>query len=264
MSLDLDRPWRVLIVDDEQPARRTLRLLLESHPDCEIVAECDHGAAAVTAIQTAHPDVMFLDVEMPGMNGMEVLETVGPGAVPVVVFVTAYDQYAVQAFEAHALDYLLKPFSDERFAAVVTRVRRALKYRALGEAEQQLAGWLAEKSAERAARGMSAPRQLVVRDGALSYVYPLAEIDWIAAEDYCIRIHAGKQHALVRQSLRSVLGQLDPAMFVRIHRSAIVNVGKVRQVRPLPSGDSEVLLADGTVIRMSRKFRAAFDALFHG
>lgn len=254
MTARADR-WRALIVDDEPLARRTLRLLLEAQPDVEIAGECEHGEAAVAAIRQLHPDVVFLDVEMPGVSGMDVLREVGATAVPVVVFVTAYDRYAVRAFEAHALDYLLKPFSDQRFADTVERVRGALKHRRLGEAEKRLDAWLRDKARER--------RELVVRDGARTFVLPWNDIEWISAEDYCIRIHAGRQNPLVRHSLQSILSQLDPILFARAHRSAIVNLEKVREVRPLSAGDSEVVLSDGTVVRMSRKYRAAFLAQFH-
>jgi two-component system LytT family response regulator len=250
--------WRALIVDDEPLARRTLRLLLEALPDAEIVGECDNGEAAVAAIRETRPEVVFLDVEMPGVDGLGVLGAVGLSAIPVVVFVTAYDRYAVRAFEAHALDYLLKPFSDERFAAVVARVGEKLRHQTLNEMAGRLTAWLAERTEEAAA-----PRQqLVVRDGGQTFVLPWSDITWIEAQDYCVRIHAGRQRPVVRQSIRSVLGQLDPGAFVRIHRSAAVNVAQVRQVRPLSSGDAEVLLADGTVVRMSRTYRAGFETAF--
>jgi two-component system LytT family response regulator len=233
------RAWRALIVDDEPLARRTLRLLLEGLPDAEIAGECDNGAAAVAAIRERRPDVLFLDVEMPGESGLDVLRTVGLAAIPVVVFVTAYDRYALRAFEAHALDYLLKPFSDERFADVVERVRDRLKGRA-----------------------PASQPQLIVRDGGRTFVLPWSDITWIEAEDYCIRIHAGRHRPLVRRSIRAILDQLDPEVFIRIHRSAAVNVTQVRAVRPLSSGDAEVLLSDGTAVRMSRTYRAAFEAVF--
>ena len=240
MTTAIPRPWRVLIVDDEAPARRTLRLLVEAEPGWQIVAEADHGVAAIDAIRQHRPDVMFLDIQMPGGTGFDVLEDVGVEAVPIVVFVTAYDQYALQAFEAQALDYLLKPFSDARFAAVMTRVRRALADRARGLREERL----------------------VIRDRRRTIVIPWNEIDWIEAEDYCIRIHAGAKHPLVRQSLHATLGQLDPARFVRVHRSTIVNIDRVRAATPLPSGDEDLVLADGTKLRLSRNFRADFHRRF--
>jgi two-component system, LytTR family, response regulator len=234
--------WRALIVDDEPPARRTLRLLLDAEPGVEVVGECDHGGAAVDAVRSLRPHVLFLDVQMPGLTGLDVLEDVGLDAVPVLVFVTAYDQYALRAFEAQALDYLLKPFSDERFGAVMRRVRRTLAERARGFEN----------------------RRLIVRDGARTLVLPWDDIDWIEAEDYCIRIHAGAAHPLVRQSLRATLARLDASRFVRIHRSAVVNLDRVRRVHALPSGDAEVVLADGRILRASRSYRAALDTRLAG
>jgi two-component system, LytTR family, response regulator len=234
-------PWRVLVVDDEPPARRTLQLLLADYRQVTVVGECDHAAAAVEAIRALKPDVLFIDVQMPGATGLDVLREAGLDAVPIVVFTTAYAEYALPAFEAHAFDYLLKPFSDERFADVMTRVLRAL-------------------DAARPAAVSSGPRKLTIRDAGRTLVIPVGEIDWIEAEDYCTRIHAGTRHPLVRRSMQSLLEELAPDGFVRTHRSSIVNVTRVREVRPLASGDAEVLLADGTIVRVSRSYRSQLDS----
>ena len=241
MSTPLAGAWRALVVDDEPLARRTLRVLLEAERDIQVVGEADHGRAAIAAIRAERPDIVFLDIQMPGLTGLDVLDDVGVGAVPVLVFVTAYDQYALQAFEAQALDYLLKPFSDERFKAVIRRVRRALSHRARSVREARL----------------------VVRDGRRTIVLPWNEIDWIEAEDYCIRIHAGARRPLVRQSLHVTLGRLDPAD-VRPHPSIHHREphARARSVAPLASGDEVVTLADGTALKLSRSFRAGFHARF--
>lgn len=234
-------PWRVLVVDDEPPARRTVRLLLDRYADVTVVGECDHAAAAVEAIRALSPDIVFIDVQMPGATGLDVIHEAGLDAVPVVIFTTAYAEYAVSAFEAHALDYLLKPFSDDRFAAVMTRALKAL-----------------EQSSR--ARVDSEPRTLTIRDGGRTLVIPFADIEWIEAEDYYVRIHAGARRPLVRRTLQSLASTLDASRFVRVHRSAIVNLDHVREVQPVASGDQQILLTSGASVRLSRNFRESFSA----
>ena len=248
-----DGHWRVVIVDDEPPARETLRLLLSRAADFDVVAEAAHGEAAVNAVREHAPDVLLLDVQMPGPDGFEVLRTIGPSAVPVLVFVTAYDRYALQAFETHALDYLLKPFSDERFDVVLARVRTRLKERRMAEAGRRLAALLASR------QPTAAPRHLVVRDSGRTIVIPHDEITWIEAEDYYVRVHTAERRTLVRLPLKTLAEELDNERFVRVHRSAIVNVQFVRQVEPLASGDQRLVLSDGTELRVSRTFRQALE-----
>lgn len=246
-------PWRVVIVDDEPPARDTLRLLLSAEPDVQVAAECAHGEEAVAVITRLMPDVVFLDVQMPGMDGFEVLRTVGPATIPALVFVTAYDRYALRAFETHALDYLLKPFSDERFFDVLNRVRVRLRERRFADAGRRLTALL------QAGGSSAAPRQLVVRDGSRTVIIPHHDIIWIEAEDYYARIHATGRRTLVRLSLKSLADELDGSRFVRVHRSAIVNLAFVREVEPLASGDQRMVLNDGTELRVSRTYRPALD-----
>jgi two-component system LytT family response regulator len=239
-------PWRTIVVDDEPLARQTLRLLLAREKDFVVVAECGHGADAIEAIGRERPDVLWLDVQMPEVDGFEVLRRLGPGAVPAVIFVTAFDRYALQAFEQHALDYLLKPFSDERFATVLERTRVRLRERTAASMAERLSDLLSA----------TAPRQLVVRDAGRTLVLPCADIIWIEAEDYCARLHLRGRTVLVRDSLRALAEALDKSRFVRVHRSAIVNVGCVREIEPLASGDQRLTLSDGTVLRVSRTCRA--------
>lgn len=234
------RPWRAVIVDDEPPARRSLQLLLAAYPDVEVVAECDHAGAAIEAIRAHKPDLLFIDVQMPEATGLDVIDAAGRDAVPVVVFTTAYAEYALAAFEAHAFDYLLKPWSDERFHAVMARVRRALETAAAAASMETM-------DAQR--------RVLTIRDAGTLHRLPIPDIVWIEAEDYCTRIHAGDRRPLVRRSMQSLAEELAPAGFLRVHRSAIVNLAKVREVTPLASGDADAVLADGTVVRVSRTFR---------
>jgi two-component system, LytTR family, response regulator len=230
-------PWRTIVVDDEPLARQTLRQLLAREQDFTIVAECGHGAEAIAAIGRERPDVVFLDVQMPEVDGFDVLSRLAPGTIPTVIFVTAFDRYALRAFEQHALDYLLKPFSDERFADVVAGTRARLRERTF---------------ASRA----SEPRQLVVRDGGRTFVIPHDQIVWIEAEDYCVRIHRRGRTVLLRDTLRALELALNGGGFVRVHRSAIANVGCIRELEPLTSGDQRLTLSDGTVLKVSRTYRA--------
>ena len=241
-------PWRTVIVDDEPLARQTLRLLLDRERDFRIVAECSHGAGAIEAIRRERPDALFLDVQMPEGDGFEVLRQLQATSVPAVIFVTAFDRYALRAFEQHALDYLLKPFSDERFAAVVERTRVRLRERALAARASRTQDPQAPAAPER--------RHLVVRDGSRRLVIPHDDIIWIEAEDYCARIHLRTRTLLVRDSLRALGRSLDRCGFVRVHRSAIVNLARISQIEPLASGDQRLTLSDGAVLKVSRTHRA--------
>jgi two-component system, LytTR family, response regulator len=244
--------WRVVIVDDEPPARDTLRLLLSAHSDFVVVAECAHGEEAIAAVRRESPDVLFLDVQMPGLDGFDVLRTLGPANAMALVFVTAYDRYALRAFEEHALDYLLKPFSDERFTDVLQRVRERLREKRLAETGRRLAALLESPVPQ------VGPQQLIVRDGGRTLVIPYDEILWIEAEDYYVNVHARQRSTLARIPLKTLADGLDDR-FVRIHRSAIVNVACVREVEPLASGDQRLVLSDGTELRVSRTYRAALE-----
>ena len=228
--------WRTIVVDDEPLARQTLSLLLSREQDFQVVAECGHGADAIEAIRRERPDVLFLDVQMPEVDGFEMLRRLGASEVPALIFVTAFDRYALKAFEQHALDYLLKPFSDERFAVVIERTRVRLREHAVASAQR---------------------RQLIVRDGSLRLAIPHEEIVWIEAEDYCARIHLQARTLLVRESLSALARALSTGEFVRVHRSAIVNVARIRAIEPMVSGDQRLTLGDGTVLKVSRTRRAS-------
>jgi two-component system LytT family response regulator len=238
--------WRTIVVDDEPLARQTLRLLLQRETDFTLIAECAHGAEAIDAIRRERPEVLFLDVQMPEVDGFDVLRHLGADAVPAVIFVTAFDRYALRAFEEHALNYLLKPFSDERFADVLERTRVRLRERTF--ASVALADFLSTRASE--------PRQLVIRDAGRTLVIPYGDIIWIEAEDYCARIHLRGRTVLVRDSLRSLADGLYGGGFVRVHRSAIANVACIRELAPLASGDQRLTLDDGTVLKVSRTHRA--------
>ena len=264
MSAAPGRRLTAVIVDDEPPARRTLQLLLAHEPDIDVVAECGDGATAVRAILDRQPDLVFLDIQIPGGDGFDVLRQLAPDRRPVVGFVTAYDQYALQAFDAHAVDYLLKPFADERFTAMVDRMRQAVRLKRVDELERRLTALVDATAPASVIHGHGAtPSQLVVRDGRRTLVLPLTEIVWIEAEDYYVRIHAGARQPLVRRSLQSLADELETDGFTRVHRSAVVNLRHVREVRAAAKTDYEVVLSTGDVVRLSRSLKDALTSRLH-
>ena len=223
---------RVLVVDDEPQARSNLRVLLTADARIESVSECSGGAEAVAVIRSAEPDLVFLDVQMPEMDGFDVIETLGAEA-PVVVFVTAYDEHAVRAFDAGALDYLLKPFDNQRFAVALARARKRI-------------------AANRAAAGVSPPVAVKER-GRIVYV-DQRDIEWIEAADYYVCVHAAEKSHLLRRTMAELERELDHGLFCRVHRSAIVNVLRVRSLE-LGDGDGSVVLKSGTRLPLSRRYR---------
>lgn len=249
---------RAAVVDDEPPARLGLRTLLSREPAIRLVHECADLPHALRALRREPVDLLFLDVQLAERSGFDLLAALGPVRPPAVVFVTAYDQHAVRAFEVEAVDYLLKPFDDQRFAQALTR--------ALDRVRLHKAGKLARQLADSLSPGSPPPRDahaLAVRDGARTIFLREDEIDWIEAQDYYVEIHAGGAAHLHRESLRELEGRLDPKRFVRIHRSAIVQVDRIRRLHSLPSGDATVLLRDGTELRVARSRREAIRALLH-
>jgi two-component system LytT family response regulator len=243
---------RVLVADDEPLARRGVRQLLAPHADMTVVGESRNGLETLRALETLAPDLLFLDVQMPEMDGFEVLRARGVDRMPAVVFVTAHDQFAVRAFEAHALDYLVKPLNIERFEAALRRVRERWR---LMEAADLAARLTALLTAERARREKNGVERLVVSTGAGELVIPVSEIDWISADDYYARLHIGTRSHLLRESLSSLEARLDPRRFVRVHRWAIVQIDRVREVRTALRGE-EAVLRDGSRIPVSRRRRA--------
>lgn len=237
---------RALIVDDERLARLKLRRFLDEEPDVEIIGECGSGAEAVAQIRAERPDLLFLDIQMPGLDGFAVLREVGPDRAGRVVFVTAHDEHAVRAFEVEALDYLLKPFDRARFQQTLDRVRR--------ERRQALDAKLATLL-DRIERPLSRLDRLLVRAGGRMVFLKLRDVDWIEADDNYVRLHAGRETHLVRDTLRRLEPRLDPRLFLRIHRSTIVNIESIAEVRPLFHGDYDVLLRDGTALPVGRTYR---------
>jgi len=246
---------RVVVADDEPLARKRLRSLLARHPDVDIVAECATGPETVATVQREQPAVLFLDVQMPGMTGVEVMRTLGPRAVPAVVFVTAFDAHAVRAFEHHALDYLLKPVDDDRFAQALARVRERLAERSASALNESVLRLLAQQQALPALPATVYPSRIVLRaTDRLSFV-DVATLDWVEADGDYVRLHAGKASHLHRSTLGAMEKQLDPAEFVRIHRSTIVRLSRIRELQPYFHGEYVVLLQGGTRLKLSRSYR---------
>ena len=229
-------PIRVLIVDDEPLARSNLQVLLQGDAQVSSVEECASGAQAVAQIRSSRPDLVFLDVQMPECGGFEVLEQLKHDEIqPVIVFVTAYDEYALRAFDAGALDYLLKPFDDARFALAMQRAKDQIASRGAGQPKEV--------------------RRLTVRSaGRVSYV-PIPDIDWVEAADYYVCLHVGLKSHLLRRSMDELQRDLDPNLFCRIHRSTIVNLRTVQKLEMNRTGEYEVILKGGERLRLSRRFR---------
>ncbi len=266
---------RVLIVDDEALARQRVRRLLQNEPDVEVVGEAETGHDAVAMIRDLQPDLVCLDVQMPGLDGFGVLRELDGSTVPMVLFITAYDEHAQRAFDVHAVDYVLKPVDDERFRAAFDKAR---KQRANAQAAERLGelletvrrladGGSAEPRLDAAAAaaagagggtanggGRYASRILVKQDGRMFFV-KTTEIDWIEADRNYVRLHVGKTAHTIRERISHLEETLDPRLFARIHRSTIVNLNRVREMQQWFSGDYVVILEDGTRLRLSRHYR---------
>jgi two-component system, LytTR family, response regulator len=248
---------RALIVDDEPLARQRLRRLLQDEPDVEIVGEAGDGGDAVATIRALKPDLVFLDVHMPVLDGFGVLEAIGVEAMPAVIFVTAYDRYALRAFEYHALDYLLKPFDRERFRKALERARAHLGRSPSRDEAQQLLGAVEEFRSE----GKILER-LVIKSAGRVFFLRVEEIDWIEAAGNYVRLHVGKETHLLRDTMSSLETRLDPRKFLRIHRSTMVNIERIQELQPLFHGDYVVILRDGTQLNMSRGYRQRLQEVF--
>jgi two-component system LytT family response regulator len=248
---------RALVVDDEAVARRRVRRLLEQQVDVVIVGECGDGATAVESIQTLTPDIVFLDVQMPEFDGFEVVQAVGAEAMPATVFVTAYDAYALRAFDVHALDYLLKPVDADHIARALARARQRLAARDTA-GDRRLSALL-----DRLTRGRRYLRRLPVRSEGRLLIVRLDDVDWMSAADNYVTLHSGEREFLVRATLARLEGELDPEVFVRIHRGTIVRVDRVRELIPESHGDFTARLVDGTTLTVSRTHRERLIELFH-
>jgi two-component system LytT family response regulator len=256
-------PIRAVIVDDEPAARRGIRLLLERDAGVEIVGEAASGEEAVALIQRVRPDVAFLDVQMPGGDGFEVLQRIGPGQAPAVVFVTAYDEHALRAFEVNAVDYLLKPYDDARFAAALQRAKDEVRRRQVETVNARLVQLL--DFLQRTAPGPTGEEKvtdrIMVKSSGEIFFLKAAEIDWIEAEGDYMKFHVGGRSHLMRETMARLEARLDPRPFVRIHRSTIVNIDRLQKLSPSFGGEYVVILRDGTKLRLSRGFHERIAAL---
>ncbi len=231
---------RAMIVDDEPLARDGIRLLLAEHADIELVGEAGNGVEALGLVERVHPDLMLVDVQMPGMSGLELAAALPAGCAPTIVFVTAYEDFALKAFDVHALDYILKPIDDHRFGEAIRRARL----------QHELGGRL---------RSAEWPSRLTIRDGETAVLLPVDAIDWIEAADYYVEIHAGERSYLMRETMQRLQAQLDDR-FVRIHRSRLVNTDRIREIR-CERGEMTVVTTTGAVLGVSRSCRPKIDSL---
>ena len=263
--MTLDRPLTACIVDDEELARRGVRSRLQKHADITPVAECTSGREAVAALRDSAPDLVFLDVQMPGLDGFDVIDAVGPEAMPVTIFVTAYDEYALRAFDVHALDYLLKPLDEERFNEALAHARERIAERAAGQFGEQLAALVAGLDDEGTAGADGPADRFVVKSGGRVRFVKADAIEWVEAAGDYVRLHTDEKQHLLRKTMKEMEQGLDADQFLRIHRSTIVNVDCLQEMRPYGSNNEYVVvLADGTERRLSRTYRDAVDDFFDG
>ncbi len=241
---------RTLVVDDEPLARERLTNLLSAEPDIEVVGQCRDGEEAATAIVDHTPDLVFLDVQMPAMNGFEVIDAVGSERMPLVIFVTAYDQHALKAFQVRALDYLLKPFDRDRFQEALQRARTYIQRDETGDIGRRLLALVKDLR-----RDQPKTDRLVVKSGGRLFFLRTDEIDWIEAAGNYVRLHVGPVSHLLRETMNAIEGRLDPEKFFRIHRSRIVNMERIQEMQPWLNGEYAVLLRTGTRLTLSRGYR---------
>lgn len=247
---------RTLIVDDEPPARERLRQLLRDEPRVELLGECANGREAVDAIRAQHPDLVLLDIQMPGLNGFGVLEELGAATPPAVIFVTAYDRFALQAFEVHAVDYLLKPFDRERFQTALRRAITRLEQRDAGDLNQRIRDLLADLKP-----GSAPVQRLAVRSTGRVVFVKVEDIDWVESADNYVNLHVGHEAYLHRETMNALEQSLPAQTFMRISRSTIVNVDRIKELQPMFHGDYTVILRNGVRLTLSRGYRDKLQAL---
>jgi two-component system LytT family response regulator len=264
---------RTLIVDDEALARENLRIRLADFPEIELLEECASAPEALSSIRENRPELLFLDIQMPGKDGFALLEELSPEETPVVVFVTAYDEYAVRAFQIHALDYLLKPFDDERLRDTIVQVRERVALLRTGEIAGEGKAWLLSEGEDEARNpgdrkpdpdGVPRPpflERLVVKMCGRVFFVRCDDLDWIQADGDYMRLHIGPRTHLLRRTMTELERCLDPQRFVRIHRSVIVNIDRIKELRPDTRGDHKVILTDGKEVKLTRTYRDRIESL---
>jgi two-component system LytT family response regulator len=258
------RPIRVLVVDDEPLARSGMRRLLQRDRELTVVGESGDGKTAVEQIHQLQPDLVLLDIQMPEADGFDVIREIGPERMPRVIFTTAFNQFAVRAFEVNALDYLVKPFDDERFTAALHRAKKALSNEGIDDVGRRLVALLAAAGGpvgEPQAASGGYPRRLVVKDQGRSLFVRVDDLDWVEAADYYVKLHVGRQVHLLRETMNAMEARLDPSRFVRVHRSAIVNLDRVKEIQPYFHDEHVVILQDGTKVHLSRNRRLRLEAM---
>ncbi len=246
--------FRVLIVDDEPISRRRLRRLLALEPECDLVGECENGREAVQALERHTVDIVFLDVQMPEMDGFGVVQAISRSH-PLIIFTSAYDEYALKAFEVHAFDYLLKPFDRRRFRESLHRARRHLE-----QAKPPMADDRILTLFESLAGARHAPDRIAVRNNGRVIFLKLSEIDWIEAADNYVCLHTGRETHILRETMSELEARLDPARFIRVHRSAIVNLDCIKELQPWFRGDYKVMLNDGTELTLTKTHREKLES----
>jgi two-component system, LytTR family, response regulator len=254
--------YKVLIIDDEPLARRGVRARLKPFSDFVILEDCEDGVAGIKAIRRHNPDLVFLDVQMPGLSGFDMLKRLPKNRRPFIIFLTAYDEYALRAFDAHALDYLLKPIDGERFAEAIDRTRRQLKFEIADSIEERLRDLIAEQTANK--RPSRYVERFTIRSGSRITFVPVDEIDWIEAVGDYAALHVGNKDTLLRETLNALETRLDPEKFVRIHRSAIVQVSRICELRTLPNRELRIRLTGGADLKVSRTYRDRLDRWLSG
>ena len=245
-----------MIVDDEPIARRNIRALLSLDPDVEIISECGSGAKAVKLISASPPDLLFLDIQMPEMSGFDVLKKIDINLIPAIIFVTAFDQYALRAFEVHALDYLLKPFDDERFEQALQRAKSQIEQREAARLKKKLMALMEIEERDKP----QYEEKFLIRSASRVFFVRADEIDWIEAADYYVRLHAGDHSHMLRETMAELETRLDPEKFLRIHRSIIVNLSRVREAQ-IKGGECALILRDGTQLKLSRSRREQIEKI---
>jgi two-component system LytT family response regulator len=247
---------RAVIVDDEAVARRRIRRLLAGEKDIEVIGECSNGLQAVSLIETERPDLLFLDVEMPEMNGFELLMQLDRSVLPVIIFATAFDKYAVRAFESHALDYLLKPIDNERLQSALDRARSHLHGEKGADANREILAMLSELQKQKGRL-----ERIMVKKPGRAFFVKLASVDRFEAADNYIRVHAGPDTHLIRETMSALEARLDPNKFVRVHRSTIVNVDRIKEIHSLFQGRQVIVLHNGDKVKLGRNYRERLDRL---
>ncbi|MCG8457286.1 MAG: LytTR family DNA-binding domain-containing protein [Holophagales bacterium] len=250
-------PIRTILIDDEPLAREKLRTFLKDEPDIEILTECRDGKEAVETVDAARPDLIFLDVQMPELDGFEVLDNLEPESMPTVIFTTAYDQYALKAFEVHAVDYLLKPFDRNRFSEALARARKEVERSQLGDVKQQLLALLREVGEKRP----QYPARIVVKSSGKVVFLKVEDLDWVDAAGNYVKLHVGGESHLLRETMTGLEKRLDPSQFIRIHRSTIVNIERIKELQQQFHGDYLVVLEAGQRLTLSRSYREKIQQL---